>query len=148
MINKKEMPRSPGRPKGSLNECTRRLMRIREENIVGIYQDYIEMARNHPNEDVRLDCSKFLVDRQVPKVSPVPHRTYIDLPLLPMDTMENIKKNESIILENISKGSISLEEGKELFDITEQGRKSWECTEGIKIHSEIKQMWEEVMGKK
>jgi hypothetical protein len=136
----KIQPRA-GRQEG--NKIKKAMELIKEENVISLYNMQLDLATNSPNEDTRVKCSQFLLDKVLPKAPPLPQRTYVSITLLPMDSIENIRENESIVLKYVSNGSLSLEEGRELLAITEQGRKTWECTEGARMHAEIKQMWED-----
>lgn len=129
--------RAAGRPKDAVNKYRKEMLRIGEENCLSLYQTYLEMATNDPDKETRRKCHEFLLDKVMPKPAPLPHRTYIEIPLLSMDSIEDIKENEKILLKYVCNGDISLEEGKELFSMTEQARKTYETTEIAKMLSEI-----------
>ena len=134
-----------GRPKDSVNKYRKEMLRIGEENCLSLYKTYLEMATSDPDKEIRRKCHEFLLEKVMPRL---PYKTYVDIPLLSMGTIENIKENEDTICKHISNGSLSLEEGKELFAITDQARKSWECTEGVRLHDEMQKMWEEAKSRK
>lgn len=134
-----------GRQEGNKMKKAREI--VGEENIITLFNMQLDLAMNSPNEDTRAKCGQFLLNKtnsNPAQLAPLPNRTYIEIPLLPMGTIENIRENEDTICKHIANGSLSLEEGKELFSITEQARKSWECTEGVRLREEMQQMLEEV----
>jgi transcription initiation factor TFIIIB Brf1 subunit/transcription initiation factor TFIIB len=99
-----------------------------EENITTLCKMHLDMALNDPDKEVRRKCMEFLLDKVLTKAAPIPYRNYVDIDLLPMTSPENIKINENIILENLSNGKLTLDETKDLMNITVQGRNTWEAT--------------------
>lgn len=134
--NKGKEPRK-GREIGERNKRTKLMEIIGEENYKSICKMHMETALYSEDEKLRASAQAFFIDRAEPKLSPLPHKTYINLPLLVMDSMDNIKENEKKILKHVSEGDISIEEGEKLFSMTEQARKTYETTEIARMLSEM-----------
>ena len=122
---------------GERNKRTRLMEIIGEENYNAICKMHMETALYCEDQKLRASAQAFLIERMEPKPSPIPHKTYINLPLLAMDSMDNIKENEKRLLKHVCGGDISLEEGEKLFSMTEQARKTYETTEIAKMLSEM-----------
>ncbi len=125
-----------GRPKDSVNKYRKEMLRIGEENCLSLYKTYLEMATSDPDKETRRKCHEFLLEKVMPRI---PHRTYFKISFLPIDSINNIKKNVDTILKNMGDGFIALEEAKDLFSMMEQARKTYETNEMAKMMFEIDQ---------
>lgn len=139
------MTSSRGITKGrdEVNKYRKEMLRIGEENCLSLYNLQLDMAKNSNDEDVRKSCQQFLLDKVVPKATPAPPARYIKLTLPPMNSIEDIKENEKIIIQHVCDSSISLEEGEKLFAMTEQTRKTYEATEIAKMLIDMDQRMKE-----
>lgn len=131
------------RENGERNKRTRLMEIIGKENYIAICKMHVETALYCDDQKLRASAQAFLIERIEPKPSPVPHQTYIKIPLLSMRSIENIKQNEDTVLKNMGDGFISMEEGKELFSMIEQARKTYETTEIARMLDEIDQRMKE-----
>lgn len=132
--------------KRGINKLTKAQQLIGEENLKAIVEDEVKAALYDDDKNIRSASRKFLMGKFYP--NPPPEQTYIkDINLLPMRTMENIKHNEDIVLKKMCEGDISMEIGERLFSLIEQARKTWECTEAVRLHEEMKQMVEDIKGR-
>ena len=125
------------------NKLKKAIDLIGEENLRTIVEMHLQTALNDEDSKLRASCQAFLIDRFVPKTANISHQSYLKIPLLPMGSIENIKQNEDIVLKNMCEGSISLEVGKELFSMIEQGRKTYETTEMARMLMDMDQRMKE-----
>jgi hypothetical protein len=122
------------------NKMKKAIELIGEENIKSLYAMQLDLALHHPDPDVRVKCAQFLLDKVTPRAiatPKLPEGRYVNIPLIPMDTMADIKENGKIIAKYICEGSISLEEGEKLLDLTEQARRLYETNEVAKMVNDI-----------
>ncbi len=130
-----------GRQEG--NKLKKAIELIGEDNLRTLVEMHLETALKHHDVKVRTSCQEFLVDRFVPKAAPIPHQIYLNIELVPMDSIERIKENEDRILNHVCNGKLSLQEGERLFSMTEQSRKTYEATEMAKMLIEMDQRMKE-----
>lgn len=116
-----------GRQEG--NKLKKAIDLIGEERLRSLIEMHLDTAFNHEDEKLKASAQAFLIDRFVPKKANIPHQTYLKISLLPIDSIQNLKKNVDTILKNMGDGCISMEEGKELFSMIEQARKTYETNE-------------------
>lgn len=114
------------REKGESNKRTRLMKIIGQENYEQICRMQVETAIYSENEEQRGNAQRFLMSSMEPKAV---QETYINIPLLPMRTLESIKQNEDTVLKEMCEEFISMEVGERLFCMIEQARKTWEATE-------------------
>lgn len=124
----------PRNGRDEVNNYRKEMLRIGEERCLSLYNMQVEMAEKALDENNRRSAQQFLLDKVLPKALP---GRYIKITLSPINSMENIKENEDIILKNVCEGAISLEEGEKLYAMTEQSRKTYEATEIAKMLEEM-----------
>lgn len=136
------MTSSKGITKGrdEVNKYRKEMLRIGEENCLSLYMMQLNMAENSNDEDNRRSAQQYLLDKVLPKALP---GRYVKLMLPPMNSMEDIKENEKLIMQYICEGAISLEEAEKLFAMTEQSRKTYEATEIAKMLIDMDQRMKE-----
>ena len=120
-----------------VNKIKKALDLIGEDNLRTLVSMHLNTAFNHEDVKVRTSCQEFLMDRFLPKPAPIPHQTYINIELLPNNSLENIKENEDKILTQVSTGKLSLQEGEKLLSMTQQARTTYEATEAMKLIQSI-----------
>lgn len=108
-----------------------------EQNSVSLYQLQLDMANSSPDENNRRSAQQFLLDKILPKATPLPSASYVKFDLIPMNSIADIKLNEVKLLEIIANGEVSLEQGQKFFSMTEQARKTFEATDIIKLIGDI-----------
>lgn len=131
---------SNGRPRDAQNKMKKAIDLIGEENIKSLYEMQLDLALYHHEPDIRVKCSQFLLNKTIPNAiatPKLPEGRFVNIPLIPMDTMEDIKENGKIIAKYICDGSISLDEGEKLLDLTEQARRLYETNEVAKMVNDI-----------
>jgi polyhydroxyalkanoate synthesis regulator phasin len=126
-----------------VNKIRKEISRLQEENWISLYQMQCDIAHNGEKIEQRISCQQFLLDKILPKATPIPASRYVKIEIIPMNSMEDIRTNEKTIMEYVSKGEISLEEGKDLFSMTEQSRKTYEATEIAKMLIDMDQRMKE-----
>lgn len=125
------------REKGELNKRTRLMKIIGQENYEQICRKHVETALYSENEDQRSNAQRFIMSLGEPKPAPIPHETYVKFPLFPMNSIEDIRENEKVIMKEVSEGELSMEQGERLMSMTEKLRKTYEATEIEKMVFEM-----------
>lgn len=116
----------PRNGRDEVNNYRKEMLRIGEERCLSLYNMQLEMAEHALDESNRRSAQQFLLDKVLPKALP---GRYIKITLGPMNSIEDIKENEKMIMQHVCEGAISLEEGEKLYAMTEQARKTYEATE-------------------
>jgi hypothetical protein len=130
-----------GRQEG--NKLKKGIDLIGEDNLRTLVEMHLNTALTHACIKVRTGCQEFLLDRFVPKPAPIPHQTYVNIELVPMESLERIKENEDRIVNHVCNGKLSLQEGERLMSMTEQTRKTYEATEMARMIQEMDQRMKE-----
>lgn len=111
------------RTKREKGERNRWMEVIGQEKYPAIFKQLLDTAMNHPNKELRSIGKKFLL--AIVEHNPNKKNHYIKLQLPPMNTMEDIKENEKMIMDNILDANISLEEGNKIFSMIDQYRENY-----------------------
>jgi len=110
-----------GRHHGSKNKAQLELQRIGEENAKQILQMHIAEALSGKIEAQQFIINKFLPNAKGGKV--------IEIDLPEISNAENIKSAFGLIVQNVSDGTISPEEGEKMCNMVEYQRKAIETQE-------------------
>lgn len=116
----------PRNGRDEVNNYRKEMLRIGEERCLSLYNMQLEMAENAIDENNRRSAQQFLLDKVLPKALP---GRYIKITLSAMNSLEDIKENEKMIMQHACDGAISLEEAEKLYAMTEQSRKTYEANE-------------------
>ncbi len=123
-----------GRTPGSRSKISQEVDRIGEENCLLLYQVQLNFAFSGSPEE-KMQSSQFLLNKIVPNAK----GSRVSLELKMMQSMDDVQENENSILQAVSEGHVTLEEGEKLFSMTDQARKTIEASDIMQRLDEMQQ---------
>ena len=121
---------------GTRNKRTIMLERIGEDNAMSLYNLHLETALGGEDPELRHSAQQFLLKPLLPNAKR--GRRIEGIELVPILSIEDVSKNENLILDKITEGELTLEEGQMFFNLIEQSRKTREFIDIIPMLNEIK----------